>query len=833
MRKIEKKLLLEATKGGLTFYEFFFGELIPEGADRMKNVLNPFYEDTRPSLSIYREIDRRTLQQNWYYKDHGESPDNFDIMYSGDVFNFASLVYGLNTKEEFPKIMEMMVNDLKIDLELVTYSDDFFNSEYYRTGFEIQDYPPVLKKMHTEDFFLRKFSIPYEICCDYGAFAIKGYSRFQEDRKDINYSVYSGELLIAYKTNGYAKLYHPQTPKKHEDDKWFSSLGSKPENFIFGWSQIQNRVMKDKNPRAILIITGGEKDVLSLTTLGYDAIAFNSETSQIPQYAVDNIFPSFDKVILMYDNDNTGVKKMDALCKKHKLWRAVLPETIQGKRIKDISDCMKFKIDRSILAEIITNAECPYEEVEPIDTTIEILPSSVKYHSVEPQDNPLIDSIDKDLSAQLIPSSVYENLPSYLKEICGLFDDERTKDLVLLSSLTVLSTCFPKVEGIYFHDTVGTNLYFFITAPAASGKGNAKWSRKLIQGIESTLKERHRKALIQYQTESASYAKRVIDEPDLEKPEEPLQQAMLIPANSSATKMIEMLGDNGDFGLIFETEGDVISNALKSDWSNYSSTLRQAFQHEPVSIARKSGRGLYYVESPHLSVLLTGTLKQVPDLINGVENGLMSRFLFYKFDGEREFQDPFENCVDYKPHFQKFSDELLSWWLSMEKLTETCLVSFTNEQRLKFKPFFRNHAISLNQLFGNDIDASIKRLGLCHFRICMILTAIRQMESHMNLKALMTVNDMDFNIATEIIESLIQHMTVVFSQLFKGDNNQNYLKFRQKKLLESLPNEFTWKQCRELGKTLEIPEVTAGNYLRIFREKKLVVNVKQGYYQKL
>jgi hypothetical protein len=833
MRKIEKKLLLEATKGGLAFYEFALGKLVPESPNRMKNVLNPFYDDSVASLSIYRKMNQETMMSNWLYNDFGESSISEDTIYSGDVFDFASHYYDLSTKDDFPKIMEMIVVDLKIDLESVTYSDDFFSSNYYRTGFEIVDYKSTIKRIHTDSFFQKKYSIPWSICCEYNTFAIKGYYRFHEDRKDDKYFVHDEEFLIAFKDDDYAKIYHPKNPNRMDSSRRFYSLGKKPENFIFGWKQIQNRVIKTERPRDILIITGGEKDVMSLATLGYDAITFNSETCEIPKYAIDNIFPSFDKVIIMYDNDNTGVKKMDALCKRHKLWRVILPESIQGKRIKDISDCMKFKIDRSILDEMIANAECPYQDVEPIETTIEILPSSVKSNSVEPQNNLLIDSIDKDLAAQLIPKSVYENLPSYLKEICELFDDERTKDLVLLSSLTVLSTCFPKVEGIYFHDTVGTNLYLFITAPPASGKGTAKWSRKLIQGIESTLKERHRKALVQYQTDSASYAKRVVDEPDLEKPDEPLQQAMIISADSSSTKMIETLGDNGDFGLIFETEGDVVSKALKSDWSDYSTTLRQAFHHEAISIARKSGRGLYCVESPHLSVFLAGTLKQVPDLIKSVENGLMSRFLFYKFDGESEFRDPFENCVDYNPHFQKFSEELLSWWLTMENLSETCLVSLTSEQRLKFRPFFRDHAKSLNQLFGNDIDASVKRMGLCHFRICMILTAIRQMESHMNLQARMTVNDVDFNIATEIIETLIQHMTVVFSQLFEGGNNQNNLKFRQKRLLESLPNEFTWEQCKELAKTLNIPTVTAGGYLRKFKEQKLLVNVKQGYYQKL
>ena len=55
MKRIDKFMLLQATNGGLDFYQFVFHhKLMPSATEnKMENVLNPFYEDTKPSFSIY------------------------------------------------------------------------------------------------------------------------------------------------------------------------------------------------------------------------------------------------------------------------------------------------------------------------------------------------------------------------------------------------------------------------------------------------------------------------------------------------------------------------------------------------------------------------------------------------------------------------------------------------------------------------------------------------------------------------------------------------------------------------------------------------------------
>ncbi|GAA4054416.1 hypothetical protein GCM10022409_46850 [Hymenobacter glaciei] len=50
---------------------------------------------------------------------------------------------------------------------------------------------------------------------------------------------------------------------------------------------------------------------------------------------------------------------------------------------------------------------------------------------------------------------------------------------MLLGTLAVLSGCFPAVGGTYNKRRFGLNLFAFIIAPAASGKGTLAWARRL------------------------------------------------------------------------------------------------------------------------------------------------------------------------------------------------------------------------------------------------------------------------------------------------------------------------------------------------------------------
>ena len=82
----------------------------------------------------------------------------------------------------------------------------------------------------------------------------------------------------------------------------------------------------------------------------------------------------------------------------------------------------------------------------------------------------------------------------------------------------------------------------------------------------------------------------VQDKKNNESPQEPPIKTLLIPANSSATSVYQVLNDNGGIGLMFETEGETLANTFKSDYGNFSDGFRKAFHHEMISCTRCKNR---------------------------------------------------------------------------------------------------------------------------------------------------------------------------------------------------------------------------------------------------
>jgi len=90
------------------------------------------------------------------------------------------------------------------------------------------------------------------------------------------------------------------------------------------------------------------------------------------------------------------------------------------------------------------------------------------------------------MERRLFDGNIYHRLPEGLKSVTELFDG-REKDIVLISSVTVLSNCFPNVAGFYDGDVVYPHLYSVIVAPPAAGKGVMNHARILINQIHETV----------------------------------------------------------------------------------------------------------------------------------------------------------------------------------------------------------------------------------------------------------------------------------------------------------------------------------------------------------
>lgn len=206
----------------------------------------------------------------------------------------------------------------------------------------------------------------------------------------------------------------------------------------------------------------------------------------------------------------------------------------------------------------------------------------------------------------VFPACVFENLPPFLNEVVNNSISVDDRDTILIGAIVCLSVCFHNVCGVYDERIVYPNLYLFVVADAGMGKGALTLCRELVAPINRNLHELSKRLEQEYKEAMSAYIKGKKTD-GMTMPTEPPMRMLVIPANSSASSFLKILGDNDGIGLLFESEGDTLSQTLKSDYGNYSDVLRKAFHHELVSLSRRKDREYCEVANPRVSVALAGT----------------------------------------------------------------------------------------------------------------------------------------------------------------------------------------------------------------------------------
>ena len=413
-------------------------------------------------------------------------------------------------------------------------------------------------------------------------------------------------------------------------------------------------------------------------------------------------------------------------------------------------------------------------------------------------------------------------LPGLLERVLDKATSDEDGDILLLGSLAALSACLPNVSGVYNGRPVWANLFLFVTARASSGKGRLALCRYLIEPIHDELRQLNEAEMMDYKQKMQQYncAK---NKADLEKPEEPPLRMLFIPANSSATAVYQVLNDNDGQGIMFETEGDTLANTFSSDYGNYSDGFRKAFHHESVSYVRRKDREYVNLKRPRLSTVLTGTPKQVLSLITDAENGLFSRFIFYYMRTKLEWQDVFQESAD---------GTLDEYFYVVLKTSGEMKFRLTPEQGQSFNLWFENVQRDFAAKYGDELIASVRRMGLITFRMAMILTTLRVME-HGAFDAELWCLDEDFNSAMKIAQVLIEHTAKVFRELPKvATGNGSQKTIRKQAFWEKLPDEFDRKTFVDVSAGLGIPLSTAERSVKKWCEEGLVERVDQGKYRK-
>lgn len=434
--------------------------------------------------------------------------------------------------------------------------------------------------------------------------------------------------------------------------------------------------------------------------------------------------------------------------------------------------------------------------------------------------------------------AIYEDLPDFLKKIASTSNSEQDSDILLLGTLTVLSACMPHIKGVYDRRSVFPNLFLFVTARASSGKGRLNLCRHLVEPIHDRLREINEAEVMDYKHRLAEYNAAGKKKVDMEKPEEPPMRMLFIPANSSATAVYQVLNDNGGEGLMFETEGDTLANTFGSDYGNYSDGFRKAFHHETISYIRRKDREYVNIKQPKLSTLLTGTPRQILNLISDAENGLFSRFAFYYLDTKLVWNNVFANSGNetLEEYFQNLGKEYQDFFNILKECNDITFY-LTAQQEADFNATFDQWQQDYIETCGEEFIATVRRLGVIMFRIAMCLSALRIMEDG-NFEGTLCCLDQDYHTAKTIAEVLIQHDVRVFHTLANTTAAPKTASVAQRqsvhnKFFETLPNDFDRRTYTDIATQMGLNPKSMDRIIRKWCDEGKLENISHGHYTKI
>ena len=488
----------------------------------------------------------------------------------------------------------------------------------------------------------------------------------------------------------------------------------------------------------------------------------------------------------------------------------------------------------------IVTSTTPKSAISAKSTISALRPNADITHKSATSNNAEIADIAETAEIELptFSSQTYEDLPDFLKKIASTSNSEQDSDILLLGTLTVLSACMPHIKGVYDRRTVYPNLFLFITARASSGKGRLNLCRHLVEPIHDRLREINEAEVMDYKHRLAEYNAAGKKKVDMEKPEEPPMRMLFIPANSSATAVYQVLNDNGGEGLMFETEGDTLANTFGSDYGNYSDGFRKAFHHETISYIRRKDREYVNIKQPKLSTLLTGTPRQILNLISDAENGLFSRFAFYYLDTKLVWNNVFANSGNktLEDYFQTLGKEYQDFFNILKECNDITFY-FTAQQEVDFNATFDQWQQDYVETCGEEFIATVRRLGVIMFRIAMCLSALRIMEDG-NFEDTLCCLDQDYKTAKTIATVLIQHDARVFHTLANTTAAPKTASIAQRqtvhnKFFEALPDDFDRKTYTDIATHLGLNPKSMDRVIRKWCEEGKLENISHGHYTKI
>lgn len=238
--------------------------------------------------------------------------DNSNPEYGGDCFKIVMLKHNLNFFNALLKINEdfkLKLTDKKHvpdKLELTSLRKNQYQERISRKNLKRTHYKVISRKwnVNDENYWLNNYGISLELLERYGIFPVNRYQQRNWDWSyfETKYQYDDNEddpcYCFTFKSNNDSvtsvKLYRPFNKKF----KWCGNVDSCD---IQGYDQLPD-------DGELLIIASSMKDLLTLTSIGYNVIAPQGETIPMPKSIMNDLSKRFKRIVFIFDRDETGIK---------------------------------------------------------------------------------------------------------------------------------------------------------------------------------------------------------------------------------------------------------------------------------------------------------------------------------------------------------------------------------------------------------------------------------------------------------------------------------------------------------------------------------------------
>jgi hypothetical protein len=263
--------------------------------------------DKVPSMFIYYDV----VSKFYKFKD-------FSSGNQGDSIELVKALFNMPTRGHAAyKILEDY--QIYIKNNTVAVVDILYHDKYKVVDYEMRHWT------NFDQTYWMGYKIGSKMLAKYNVIPLSFFtmSKLGLDGVEISYTFKKSYVYGYFRNDGSLyKIYMP----KNTDKKFI-----KVENYIQGIDQL-------KYDCKYLLITSSLKDLMAFNKLGIsniEAIAPDSENTMIGEKAIGELKPHYEKIVVLFDNDDPGIKAAQRYKDKYGFNTILLPME------KDLSDSVK------------------------------------------------------------------------------------------------------------------------------------------------------------------------------------------------------------------------------------------------------------------------------------------------------------------------------------------------------------------------------------------------------------------------------------------------------------------------------------------------------------